>query len=152
MPGYFEVPNLEFVSTGGRPITPEDGAAYTAGNVGFYLLGVAAANWDYDPDVSPHTGVDPTAAELLDVYAIHTSGLDDSEKLWAAAYGVPNDGNVVLLTTETFEDPEGELIRYVDRAWLGLYWLRLVHGLMDGPHFAHVVAAGHTGQCQVGKD
>ncbi len=145
VPGYLEVPDLEFITTGGRPVTPEDGAAYTAGSMGFYLLGVAAANWDYDPDFSPHTGVDPAAAELLDVYAVHTYGLDDSEKLWAAAYGIPDDGNVVLLTTETFDDPDGELIRYIDRAWLGLYWRRMVLGVMDGRQFTHVVAAGHTG-------
>ena len=26
---------------------------------------VAAANWEYDPDFSPHTGTDPAAAEAL---------------------------------------------------------------------------------------
>ncbi len=142
---YSEIPGLEFVSTGGRALTPEDGPAYAFGDLGFHLLGVAAADWDFDAEVSPHTGVDPVAAELLDVAAVHTYGLDDSEKIWAAAYGRLESGANILLTTETFEDPLGELIRYIDRAWLSLYWRRLVHGLMEGPDFVHIVAAGHTG-------
>ena len=145
VPGYSEVPQLEFVEDAGEALFPDD-PFYRAGNLGFYYLGIAAANWDYDPLTSPHTGADPVAEERLDVVAVDTYGLDDCEAFGPIVLNLPVGEPVVLLSTSTYDDPEGDFFRYVDRAWAALRWRRLVYSLTGNPGFLHVVSAGGTGE------
>jgi hypothetical protein len=148
VPGYTEIPQLSFGSFG-QPI-PEANPDYAVGGLGLYMLGVAAANWEYDPDFSPHTGTDAAAAEALAVIGVHTYGLDASDVLamtsLALLLDLPADpARVVLLDTETFDDPGFEYYRFVDRAWLALQWRQAVHNTSPiGAAYVHVVAAGAT--------
>ncbi|MCB1162735.1 hypothetical protein KDL67_08625, partial [bacterium] len=145
VPGYSEVPQLEFVEDAGEALFPDD-PFYRAGNLGFYYLGIAAANWDYDPLTSPHTGADPVAQERLDVVAVDTYGLDDCEAFGPIVLNLPVGEPVVLLSTSTYDDPEGDFYSYLDRAWAALRWRRLVYSSIGSPGFIHVVSAGKTGE------
>ena len=145
VPGYSEVPQLEFVEGAGEPLFPDD-PAYRAGNLGFYFMGLAAANWAYDPFTSPHTGTDPVAEERLNVLGVDTYGLDDSEAFGPILLNLPQGEPVVLLSTSTYDDPEGDFYSYLHRAWAALRWRRLVYSSIGSPGFIHVVSAGKTGE------
>jgi len=138
-----ELPGLHFAESGSRPVHPDDGIMYGAGNLGFYLAGIAAADWSFESGAHPHTGADPVATERLDLIGVHTYGLDWSEQLAAIAESIPSTGNRVLLTWQTFNDPAATLYTLAERCWLALQWRRLVQATVSGgPAFVHVAACG----------
>lgn len=147
---YIEIPQLEFSPYGGAAIPLDNTIAYPASNRGFHHLGVAAANMDFDSGISPHTGADPVAEQLLNVMAMHTYGLDIADVLHALIMSIQAQQlshivpNTVVLSTDTFDDPAGTTFSYLDRAWLALKWRRLVQETRI-PGFVHIVAAGETG-------
>jgi hypothetical protein len=146
--GYSEIPQLAFGSFG-QPI-PASNPDHAVGSLGYYMLGVAAADWEFDPLTSPHTGTDAAAADALAVLGVHTYGLDVGDQLamisLALLLDLPADpARVVLLDTESFDDPEFAYFRFIDRAWLALQWRQTVHNTSPiGDAFVHVAAAGET--------
>lgn len=146
-----ELPQLEFSPYGGAAIPLDNTIAYPASNRGFHHLGVAAANMDFDSGISPHTGADPVAEQLLNVMAMHTYGLDIADVLHAMVMSIQAQQlshivpNTVVLSADTFDDPDGTTFSYLDRAWLALKWRRLVHD-SHIPDFVHIVAAGNSAE------
>lgn len=141
--GYTEVSQLGYGSPEGRALQSSDALEYSAGNSGFYMLGVAAANWDFDETSSPHTGVHPAAEERLEVIAPRVYGLDRFEIMMVVRLNLPQGAaNVTLLSTDTFDDPPGNVVRFLDRAWMALHWRQLMQGIPGGPDFLHIVSAG----------
>ncbi len=145
VPGYTEIPQLVYGDPEGRPLQTGDVLDYSAGNSGFFMLGVAAANWVFDDLTSPHTGAHPVAEERLEVIAPRVYGLDRDEIMMVIRLNLPQGApNVTLLSTDTFDDPDGNIVRFTDRAWMALRWRRLMQDIPGGPDFLHIVSAGST--------